>query len=256
MRHRHSLLRSAFVASVVAVVSAAGASVTYASVHPPRTGWSLPTSSTTTTIHHAPPPQGVTVVVSTPTPISGYAKPNGKVIAKVPTTWLGSALVMPVISSVPGWDWVRLPGRPNGSTAWIKTSGLIVSSTPYKIIVNLTTKHLQVLKFNKVVMSAPVGIGTVQNPTPTGNFFIAAFAASPNSSYGPVVTVTTAHSNTITDWAGSGDAVVAIHGPIGADAAIGKTGARVSHGCIRMHVSDQLHFLGFVRLGVPITITY
>jgi len=28
---------------------------------------------------------------------------------------------------------------------------------------------------------------------------------------------------------------VAIHGPLGADAAIGTTGVAVSHGCVRLH---------------------
>jgi len=38
------------------------------------------------------------------------------------------------------------------------------------------------------------------------------------------VIVTSAHSNTITDWDNSGDAMIAIHGPLGADAEIGTTG--------------------------------
>jgi len=230
--------------------------VTYATVHPPRTGWALPTSSTTsTTVHKVPAKPGVTTTVSTPRAIEGYASPGGRATTTVPTTWLGSPLVMPVIGTAPGYFDVRLPSRPNGSTAWIKSAGLIISATPFKIVVNLTTKHLQLLKYGKVIFSAPVGVGTAQYPTPTGNYYVGAFAAPPNSSYGPFVMVTTAHSNKITDWAGSGDAVVAIHGPIGADRQIGTTGARVSHGCIRMHVADQVH-LAVVSIGTPVTITY
>jgi lipoprotein-anchoring transpeptidase ErfK/SrfK len=65
--------------------------------------------------------------------------------------------------------------------------------------------------------------------------------------------VTSAHSNTITDWEGTGDAMVAIHGPLGADRIIGTTGAQVSHGCIRMHRSDQVKLM-VVQIGTPISI--
>jgi hypothetical protein len=61
--------------------------------------------------------------------------------------------------------------------------------------------------------------------TPIGHFFVASFAPAPSSAWGPFVIVTSAHSNAITDWEESGDAVVAIHGPLGEDAEIGTTGA-------------------------------
>lgn len=64
--------------------------------------------------------------------------------------------------------------------------------------------------------------------------------------------VTSAHSNTISDWEESGDAITAIHGPLGADAAIGTTGARVSHGCVRLHDADLIQ-LRDVPAGTPLT---
>lgn len=51
----------------------------------------------------------------------------------------------------------------------------------------------------------------------------------------------------------SGDAMVAIHGPLSGDAAIGSTGARISHGCIRLHEADLLR-LRDVPAGSPVTI--
>jgi lipoprotein-anchoring transpeptidase ErfK/SrfK len=67
------------------------------------------------------------------------------------------------------------------------------------------------------------------------------------------VMVSSAHSNTISDWESSGDALMAIHGPLGADAQIGTTGARVSHGCVRLHVADLVH-LRVVPAGSPIDV--
>ncbi len=57
----------------------------------------------------------------------------------------------------------------------------------------------------------------------------------PNPGYGPFIIVTSDHSQAISDWEGSGDAVIGIHGPLGEDSEIGTTGARISHGCIRLH---------------------
>ena len=212
------------------------------------------TSTTTTTGVTNPALAGVTTIVSPSVPVPGYARPGGRRVTTVPTRWLGSPLVMPVIAVRAGYFEIRLPERPNGSTTWVRSTGLLISQTPYQIIVSLRTKHLELFKDGKVVMNAPVGVGTVRYPTPVGNFFLTSYAEAPDPGYGPFVMVTSAHSNTITDWQGSGDAIVAIHGPLGADAVIGTSGARVSHGCIRMHVAQQQR-LSVVPIGSPITIT-
>ncbi len=160
---------------------------------------------------------------------------------------------MPVIDQRPGWLQVRLATRPNGSTAWVRSTDVTLTSTPYKIVVNLSSRHLQLLRAGQVVLDAPAGVGTVDAPTPTGEFFVALFAQPPSPGYGPFVMVTSAHSDTITDWEQSGDALIAIHGPLGADAQI-SAGRPVSHGCIRLHLSDQVQ-LRDVPAGTPITIT-
>ena len=83
---------------------------------------------------------------------------------------------------------------------------------------------------------------------------MAFFEASPNPGYGPFILVTSAHSQTITSWDGSGDAVIGIHGPLGANTLIGTTGAYISHGCIRLRIPD-LNLLRNVPAGSPIAIT-
>jgi hypothetical protein len=52
---------------------------------------------------------------------------------------------------------------------------------------------------------------------------------------------------------GSGDAVIGIHGPLGADILIGTTGAYLSHGCIRISV-PYLVQLREVPAGSPISV--
>ena len=78
---------------------------------------------------------------------------------------------------------------------------------------------------------------------------------SPGPGYGPFVLVTSDHSDTITDWENSGDAIIGIHGPITShdDSLIGTTGAAISHGCIRLHDAD-LAQLSVIPAGTPIDI--
>lgn len=105
------------------------------------------------------------------------------------------------------------------------------------------------------VLDFPAGIGTPDDPTVTGNYFITMQVPPPDPGYGPFVLVTSAHSDEITDWEASGDAIIAIHGPTGAhdDALIGTTGAQISHGCICLHDSD-LAQLAAIPPGTPLDI--
>lgn len=193
------------------------------------------------------------LVATLPGDVQGYASPNGAPTSIVPGSWYGAVSALPVIADTEGWYEVRLAQRPNESTAWIPSTGVTLTATPYLIVVNLTTMHLILYDDGSPVLNAPAGIGTPTDPTPTGQFFVAFFAQAPSSGYGPFVLVTSAHSDAITDWESSGDAIVAIHGPLGEDAEIGTAGAAISHGCIRLHDSD-LAQLRLVPAGSPIDI--
>ncbi len=127
---------------------------------------------------------------------------------------------------------MRLAQRPNESTAWIPTSDATISKDHFAIVVDLATTHLSVYERGKQIEDFPAGVGTPNTPTPVGNFFVAMTVPAPSAGYGPFVLVTSAHSDAITDWDNSGDAIIAIHGPIDAasDALIGTTGAATSDG--------------------------
>ena len=181
------------------------------------------------------------------------AVPGGPQTGTVPATWYGAPSALPVLAQDPGYLEVRLAQRPNGSTAWIASSAATLSSTPYRIVVDLATDHLMLYKAGHLLMNAPAGVGTVEDPTPTGNFFVVLFAAPPSAAWGPFIMVTSGHSDAISDYEESGDAIVAIHGPLGLDAAIGTTGARISHGCVRLHDID-LAQLRSVPVGSPVQI--
>ena len=218
----------------------------------PAPSTTTPTASPTTT-STAPAVPATTVLATLSGPTQAYASPGGAPSVLLPAQWLDSPSVLPVVATAGDWLDVRIAQRPNGQTGWIERSQATLSATPYAIVIDLSTEHLELFRDGEQVLDAPAGIGTATDPTPTGQFFLALFAEAPSPDYGPFVMVTSAHSDTITDWDESGDAIIAIHGPLGADAAIGTTGAAISHGCVRLHDSD-LMVLRAVPDGSPIDI--
>lgn len=196
-----------------------------------------------------------TVVATVRATAPRYSSPGRPATGTVPASWHGRPSVLPVIATKPGWVRVRLAQRPDGSVAWLPAGDVTLSSTPYRIIVNLRTTRLSLYDAGRLVFTAPAGVGTPDDPTPTGEYFVAfdEQPPQPNPGYGPFILVTSAHSGAISDWEGSGDAVIGIHGPLGEDAEIGTTGGRISHGCIRLH-DQALERLGVVPPGTPIDI--
>jgi hypothetical protein len=201
------------------------------------------------------PPLDVTFTAITHGTIPGSPAPGAPENMTVPGSWYGYPSVLPVITSQPGWVEVRLAQRPNESTAWVPASDVSIGETPYQLVLDLATEHLTVYDLGKEILDFPAGIGTPTDPTVTGDYFITMKVPPPDPGYGPFVLVTSAHSDAITDWSDSGDAIIAIHGPITTydDELIGTTGAAISHGCIRLHDAD-LSQLSMIPPGTPLDI--
>ena len=152
---------------------------------------------------------------------------------------------------VRGEEWVKLrvPGRPNGRTGWVRRDAL----GPYRrthllLVVNRTTLRIHLYKRGRRIWSAPVGVGKPGTPTPAGHFWVDERfpIKDPGSGYYPYAFGTTAYS-AVSDWPGGG--VVGIHGPYYAARAIP---GRISHGCIRLRVSDLFWLAKRLRLGTPV----
>jgi hypothetical protein len=212
----------------------------------------IPAPSTTT----VPPPQVPvsTTLAATNGMIASYASP-GAAPGPMIGTWYGYPDVLPVLAQQGTWLQVRLPQRPNMSTAWVRAQDVTLSSTPYRIVVTLSSERLRVYQAGYLIMDFGVGIGTPATPTVTGNYYVTVRAPAPNAGYGPFVLSTSAHSDAIQSWEGAGDAIIAIHGPItsSADSRIGTGDAQISNGCIRLHDRD-LAYLGVIPVGSPVDI--
>ena len=218
-------------------------------------GAPTPASGRTHTASAARQAAGSTLLATLSGAVPRFASPGGTAAGRVPGTWYGARSVLPVVATRPGWVRVQLAQRPNGSTAWLPARDVRLSSTPYRIVVNLATTRLALYRAGRKVFVTAVGVGAKSDPTPMGQYFVAFLEEPPTSApgYGAFIMVTSAHSDTISDWEGSGDAVIGIHGPLGSGQVIGTTGARISHGCIRLHEAALLR-LREVPPGTPIDI--
>jgi hypothetical protein len=152
-----------------------------------------------------------------------------------------------------GRDWVqlRIPGRPNGRIGWVRRFNLGPLNVTFKrIVVNRSRLRMYLYVHDRVVWSAPVGVGAPGTPTPSGHFWIRERWAitDPSSGYWPVA-FGTADYSTLTDWPGGG--VVGIHGPYGAASAIP---GYISHGCIRLETWDDGWLGQHVGVGTPLQV--
>jgi L,D-transpeptidase catalytic domain len=152
-----------------------------------------------------------------------------------------------------GQEWIklRIPMRPNGRIGWVRRQDLgAFHVTHAQITVNRTRLRMYLYHYGHRVWSAPVAVGGASTPTPTGHFWIRErFKIEDSSSgYWPYAFGTSDYS-TLTDWPGGG--VVGIHGPYYEPWAIP---GRVSHGCIRLRVSDDAWLAKHIGLGTPLRV--
>ena len=152
-----------------------------------------------------------------------------------------------------GATWVRveLPVRPAGTVGWVPLSVLgQVQHTATSVTVDTRRLTLTVVTAGRVVMTAPVGIGRAQDPTPRGRFYVRdrLVSSDPSGVYGPVAFGLSAKSAVLTDWPHGG--VVGIHGTDQP----GLVPGRPSHGCVRMRNSDVQRLDQLISVGDPVII--
>jgi len=205
----------------------------------------------------APAPSPVpaeTTIAQVTGPVPYSASPDGLPVGTIPVgSWWGQTKYLPVVAEAPGWLQVRLPQRPNGLTGWIPAASAQLTTTKYGILIDVTGHRVRLYYEGQSVLDVPAGTGTADDPTPLGQFYVMDVAPPEGPGWGPFILDTNAHSETITSWEGSGDAFTAIHGPLGADVAIGTTGGAISHGCVRLHDADLAQFSP-VPAGAPVVI--
>ncbi len=145
------------------------------------------------------------------------------------------------------WTKVQLPVRPNGSTGWVRSSEITLSSHNFSITVDLTKHEIVVTKGDREVTRSPVGVGRTDRPTPGGEYFITELLQppEPDGIYGPYAYGLSGYSDVLIDFAG-GEGVIGIHGTNEPD----LVGTDVSSGCIRLPNPEIIRLVE--RVGVPL----
>ncbi|MFW7413882.1 L,D-transpeptidase [Demequina sp. SO4-18] len=153
-----------------------------------------------------------------------------------------------------GWLEVYLPVRPNGSTGWVREDQVTVASTDFSIEVSLVDFELTVMKGSSEVMTAPIGVGREERPTPGGVYFIRELLQPPDPTgvYGPYAYGLSGYSPVLDEFNG-GEAIIGVHGTNEPE----MIGEYVSSGCIRLDndtITELVMDVG-LPLGTPVLIS-
>jgi len=148
------------------------------------------------------------------------------------------------------WIKIRIPGRPNGRTGWVRQEQLSnLELVQTQLTIDRRRLRATLRKRGKVIWRSPIGVGAPGTGTPAGRFWIRERLANLDGSpiYGPWAFGTAAYSK-LTDWPGGG--VVGIHGTDQPELIPG----RPSHGCIRVPNPRIRKLARIMPVGTPVRI--
>ncbi len=168
------------------------------------------------------------------------------------STDFGSTRVLLVEKVVDGWVRVHLPVRPNGTTGWVPADSVRLETLQHTVTVDLEARSLTVWMDGQALSTSTVAIGSPENPTPTGSFYIIdkIDTSSDGSAYGPFALGLSAHSDTLSEF-GGGDGQIGLHGTNDPS----SIGNAVSHGCVRLPNDVITQLATDLPLGTPVVIT-
>jgi hypothetical protein len=146
------------------------------------------------------------------------------------------------------WLQIRIPGRPNGRTGWVREEYLSnLKTIRTHLTVDRDRLKATLRKRGKVIWTSRVGIGAPGTPTPGGRFWIRERLRGDGAVYGPWAFGTSAYSS-LSDWPGGG--VIGIHGTNQP----GLIPGRPSHGCIRVPNARIERLAKLMPVGTPVRI--
>jgi lipoprotein-anchoring transpeptidase ErfK/SrfK len=180
---------------------------------------------------------------------SGKAATVGLVPAKTPIT--ERRTVLPVLTRGRLWLRVRLPGRPNGHTGWIRRRETVRAATTWHLVVDPSRREVIVYRAGHRLRTFSAVVGRSSTPTPAGEFFVEESIALRTTDVGaPFALALSARSAVLQEFAG-GPGQIAIHGRGNVG---GTLGTAVSHGCVRVGNGAMRWLASHISRGVPVTI--
>ncbi|WP_017595314.1 L,D-transpeptidase [Nocardiopsis potens] len=175
-------------------------------------------------------------------PVETLANPND----------LGAERVFLVERSEGDWLEVLLPVRPNGSTGWVRRDEVELTSTGFRLEVDMDAFSFSVLDGEEEVRSGEIAIGVEDTPTPPGRYYFTELLEppEPDGEYGAYAFGLSGFSPTLETFAG-GPGQLAVHGT--PDESV--LGTEVSHGCVRVADDDITWMAERLPLGTPVEIS-
>lgn len=147
------------------------------------------------------------------------------------------------------WVQVELPVAPNGTTGWVRRASLgDLRTTDRALTVDTAALHASLVRGDRQLWSAPIGVGTADWPTPRGTFYVRARVVPSRSTplYGAFAFCTSG----IAPEPWRGGKYLAIHGTNRPE----RIPGRVSKGCIRLRDEDVLRLRPLLPLGARVSI--
>ena len=211
----------------------------------------------TTTTGRPLEPHEVLVAAVRPevTELVTYDVPNGNIVVpelRLINPWyFDTELALMVTSGREhdAWVEVALPVRPNGTTAWIRSSDVTFRSHRFHVTVAIGERMLRVYRADTLVFETPVVVGRASTPTPLGRFFINANIpqTNPRGAFGPLILSVSAFSEVLDTFDG-GIPEIALHGTNQPT----LVGQAASNGCVRMANDAVLALAALVPVGTPV----
>jgi lipoprotein-anchoring transpeptidase ErfK/SrfK len=189
-----------------------------------------------------------TAIYRAPSP---HARPMGRLGGVTPEGTVNVVLIKGYARDTAGQTWVRvqIPGKGSAPTGWLPGDVLNPGGVSRgRVLIDREELTLTYTRAGKVLLTAPIGIGRPDSPTPKGTFYIRnKLTRYASAFYGPLAFGTSAQSD-LSDWPAGG--FVGIHGTNRPELLPGA----VSHGCIRMENQDILRLGRMLRVGTPVVI--
>lgn len=150
------------------------------------------------------------------------------------------------------WLQVLLPVRPNGSTGWVRSDDVWLTSTEYRVEVDTGDFEFTVFDGDEEVRTGVIGTGEGETPTPEGRYYFTELLQPPDPEgpYGVYAFGLSGFSETLETFAG-GPGQLAVHGTNDEDA----LGREISHGCVRVSNEDITWMAENLPIGTPVEIS-
>jgi lipoprotein-anchoring transpeptidase ErfK/SrfK len=236
--------------SITSVATAKGSTITVLASLPTGATTTVPATTSTTSAAGPTPTPALPAIPRTGLNSAGVKKVADGYEYSNPT-YFKNPLVFDVVEDQGSWLKVLIPARPNHTEGWVKSSDVTLSTSDYRMVLDLSKFHLTVYQGDKVFAETDVVIGKDATRTPTGHFYLLEKIKQPNDTgvYGPWVLATNGYSEMLDQFDG-GLPVIAFHGTNQPE----LIGTQASNGCIRMPNDVVAKLADALPAGTPIDI--